>query len=515
MRRLPARFDDLRIKHKILAGHIALIVPLGAIVILVAAMGSQILAQSASISRDLVPALANLESVRSTGLDVIETTNTYVVTSLNGAPNTQTRGSRLADAAEAALQARNAFDKAVNGVPPTKSDQGGSTLRQDIAFARDAILAQGGKVASLIADGAPTSVVVQLSDDFTDAAASFRALIDSAIELEQAKLRARQRELDANIWVSIVIVTAFGLAAMGLALTGGHYIAKRIATPILELHDAAVRIGEGSFESLPPNHSRDEVGALVTAFRNMVDQLKDMVERLARQERLATLGQLAGTVGHELRNPLFAITNSLYILREEIRDQTDGTKRALARIDRNVERCNAIVGDLLDYARPRELHREEVEVDKWLAEMLDDYAVPDGVTLRRELAPAGAAMVDRNRFRQVMVNLLDNAAQAIMDARRNGSPAGPRQVTVRTQHGGPFVRIEVRDTGPGIPSDKLPKIFEPLFTTKSFGVGLGLPTVRQIVEEHGGTVDAACPPGEGATFTICLPRRSGQPAEAA
>jgi signal transduction histidine kinase len=328
MRRLPARFDDLRIKHKILAGHIALIVPLGAIVILVAAMGSQILAQSASISRDLVPALANLESVRSTGLDVIETTNTYVVTSLNGAPNTQTRGSRLADAAEAALQARDAFDKAVNGVPPTKSDQGGSTLRQDIAFARDAILAQGGKVASLIADGAPTSVVVQLSDDFTDAAASFRALIDSAIELEQAKLRARQRELDANIWVSIVIVTAFGLAAMGLALAGGHYIAKRIATPILELHDAAVRIGEGSFESLPPNHSRDEVGALVTAFRNMVDQLKDMVERLARQERLATLGQLAGTVGHELRNPLFAITNSLYILREEIRDQTDGTKHA-------------------------------------------------------------------------------------------------------------------------------------------------------------------------------------------
>jgi hypothetical protein len=84
MRRLPARFDDLRIKHKILAGHIALIIPLGAIVILVAAMGSQILAQSASISRDLVPALANLEHVRSTGLDVIETTNTYVVTSLNG-----------------------------------------------------------------------------------------------------------------------------------------------------------------------------------------------------------------------------------------------------------------------------------------------------------------------------------------------------------------------------------------------------------------------------------------------
>src|SRR5262245_60963127 len=267
---------------------------------------------------------------------------------------------------------------------------------------------------------------------------------------------------------------------MVLGLAAGHQIAKRIATPILELHDAAIRIGQGSFESLPPSRSQDEVGALVTAFRNMVDQLKDMVERLARQERLATLGQLAGTVSHELRNPLCAITSSLYILNEEVKDQTEGTKRALARIDRNIERCTAIVGDLLDYARSRELHREEIEVDKWLAEMLDDYAVAEGVMLRRELAPAGLAMVDRDRFRQVMVNLLDNAAQAMMGSGQGGSQAGSlqiRRITVRTESGGPFVRIAVSDTGPGIPPDKLPKIFEPLFTTKSFAVGLGLPTV--------------------------------------
>jgi signal transduction histidine kinase len=193
-----------------------------------------------------------------------------------------------------------------------------------------------------------------------------------------------------------------------------------------------------------------------------------------------------------------------------MKDQTASTDRALTRIDRNVERCNAIVGDLLDYARSRELHREEVEVDKWLAEMLDDYTVPEGVTLRRELVSAGAVMVDRNRFRQVMVNLLDNAAQAMLEPGQRASPAGLRQMTVRTEAGGPFLRIEVSDTGPGIPPDKLPKIFEPLFTTKSFGVGLGLPTVRQIVEEHGGTVDVACLPGEGATFTIRLPRCAGQ-----
>jgi signal transduction histidine kinase len=515
MRRFPTRFADLRIRHKILAGHIALILPLGAAVVLVGVTGSQILAQSASITHDLVPALATLEHVRSTGLDVIETTNTYVVASLNEAPTAQVHDLRLADAAESARQARTTFDQTVGAMAQTVGEQDDSTLRQDIAFARDAILAQGARLATLIAAGASTSVVVQLSNDFTDAAASFRALIDSAIELEQAKLRARQRDLDANIWISIVIVTAFGVTAMVLALVGGHYIARRIATPIRELHDAAIRIGQGSFESLPPARSQDEVGALVTAFRNMVDQLKDLVERLARQERLATLGQLAGTVSHELRNPLCAITSSLYILNEEVKDQTEGTKRALARIDRNVERCTAIVGDLLDYARSRELHREELDIDMWLAEMLDDYTVPAGLTLRRHLGSAGAAMVDRNRFRQVMVNLLDNAAQAMMGSGQSGSSAGPHQITVRTESGGPFVRIAVSDTGTGIPPDKLPKIFEPLFTTKSFGVGLGLPTVRHIVEEHGGTVDVACPPGEGATFTILLPRLGGRSAVAA
>ena len=120
---------------------------------------------------------------------------------------------------------------------------------------------------------------------------------------------------------------------------------------------------------------------------------------------------------------------------------------------------------------------------------------------------SGAAVaIDREQFRQVIANLMENAAQAMTDP--GWVPPSGRQLTVtlRTETAGPFVRLSVIDTGPGIPADRLPRIFEPLFTTKSFGVGLGLPTVRQIVEQHGGTIDATSAVEEGATFAIPPPR---------
>jgi signal transduction histidine kinase len=124
--------------------------------------------------------------------------------------------------------------------------------------------------------------------------------------------------------------------------------------------------------------------------------------------------------------------------------------------------------------------------------------------------------LDRERFRQIIVNLVDNAAQALADVAWTPSDDRQRTITVRTEAAGPHVRISVADNGPGIPQDRLPKIFEPLFTTKSSGVGLGLSIVRQIVEQHGGTIDVESQVDIGTTFTIFLPRRqSGQEPTAA
>ncbi|MGH6959920.1 MAG: ATP-binding protein, partial [Dongiaceae bacterium] len=169
--------------------------------------------------------------------------------------------------------------------------------------------------------------------------------------------------------------------------------------------------------------------------------------------------------------------------------------------------CNGIITDLLEFTRVRDLNRQVSPIDAWLAELLDEHELPAGVELRREMSCGSDVALDKDRFRQVLVNLLDNAAQAMLDSSWEPGADRPRRITVRTEIAGPHVRLSVLDTGPGIAPDLRAKIFEPLFTTKNFGVGLGLPTVRQIVEQHGGTIEVDSAPERGTEFVIWLPRQ--------
>ncbi|MGH6930323.1 MAG: sensor histidine kinase, partial [Dongiaceae bacterium] len=211
---------------------------------------------------------------------------------------------------------------------------------------------------------------------------------------------------------------------------------------------------------------------------------------------------------HELRNPLSAIRNSMALLRQLTIGKVTGVERSLDRIDRNIERCARIINDILDFTRVRDLQREQVSLDAWLGDTIGEIAVPPQVTLRREFSFGAEIALDRDRFRQIVVNLIDNAAQALVDIGWTVPDDRQRTITVRTEDAGPYVRLSVSDNGPGIPTDRLPKIFEPLFTTKSFGVGLGLPTVRQIVEQHSGTIDVESTVDHGTVFTIWLPRHA-------
>ena len=266
------------------------------------------------------------------------------------------------------------------------------------------------------------------------------------------------------------------------------------------------RTGEGGVVGIRTDISARKEAEL--QLQKTLDELKAATERLARQERLSMLGQVAGTVSHELRNPLSAIRNTMALLRQLTVGKALGVERALDRVDRNVDRCARIIDDILDFTRVRELNREPVKLDGWLGETVAEISVPASVIVRREFLFGDEAPLDRERFRQIIVNLIDNAAQALADA--GWTPADDRQrtITVRTEAAGPHVRLSVSDNGPGIPQDRLPKIFEPLFTTKSFGVGLGLPTVRQIIEQHGGTIDVESTVDVGTTFTIWLPRQA-------
>jgi PAS domain S-box-containing protein len=274
-------------------------------------------------------------------------------------------------------------------------------------------------------------------------------------------------------------------------------------------HRWAREYGQGIFGEAGELLHLDGAVFDVTELRQALDQAKEAMDKLSRQERLAALGQVAGTVSHELRNPLAAIRNSMALIRQLTAEKGLGVERAVDRVERNIARCNGIISDLLEFTRKRDLNRTATAIDAWLAETLDEHAVTESVTVVRDLSSSGVVALDRDRFRQVMVNLLDNAAQAMTIS--GWSPTDGRRLTivVKSEAAGPHVRLSVTDNGPGITSENQAKIFEPLFTTKASGVGLGLPTVRTIVEQHGGTIDVESTVDVGTTFVVWLPRQSG------
>jgi signal transduction histidine kinase len=228
-------------------------------------------------------------------------------------------------------------------------------------------------------------------------------------------------------------------------------------------------------------------------------ELRAAQSELVRKERLSALGQLTATMAHELRNPLSAIRNTLFAVKETAANKGIDLERPLTRVERSVARCDRIINDLLDYTRVKELHLAELAPDPWIEEVLSEQRLPAGIELERRLDADCMIAIDPERVRRVLINLIDNAAQAMPEDARE------RKITVTTallDDG--HCEFAVADTGAGIAADVLPKVFEPLFSTKSFGTGLGLPMVKQIVEQHGGTITITSEIGKGTRVTVRL-----------
>ena len=252
----------------------------------------------------------------------------------------------------------------------------------------------------------------------------------------------------------------------------------------------------------------DEIGILAKEFDGMLDELLET-------EGLAVLGKITATVSHELRNPLGAMRNSVFAVAESTRGKGLDVERALERVDRNIQRCDGIIRDLLDFAAQRELDTAAIAIDDWIAKRLDEQDAPEGIAIFRTLdAPGAEALVDTEQIKCVIDKLVDNACQAITEAEASGDEDVAKAVRIETRLAGGRLEISVSDEGPGIPPEVLPKIFEPLFSTKGFGVGVGLPTAKRIMELHGGGIEITSEPGQGTRVLLWLPLCGTQQAAA-
>jgi signal transduction histidine kinase len=249
-------------------------------------------------------------------------------------------------------------------------------------------------------------------------------------------------------------------------------------------------------------HAHDE---LVAARGDKLEAERARLEaetKLLKVQRLAVLGQVTGAVAHELHAPLIAIRETLAALREIVADSGSELEKPVARMERSIERCERMSSDLLEYTSARELQPMSVGFDQWLGEVLARQRVSGPVKLSTELRAGNAvASFDLERIRRVVTDLIENACQALTEL----PSYYERRVVVRTGIAPGMVVLTVADTGPGIAPENLERIFDPLFSTKSFGTGLGLPIVKQIVEQHGGTIRIDSEVAHGTRVRISLP----------
>jgi signal transduction histidine kinase len=225
---------------------------------------------------------------------------------------------------------------------------------------------------------------------------------------------------------------------------------------------------------------------------------EDLLEKNRTAERLATIGQFAASIGHELRNPLGVVESSAFLVTrrlEQLSVDDTSVKRHMEKISSEVQRSNRTINDLLELARSRPLRRRRVDARAFVDKTVPEAHLPAGVEV--ELAvPAGLTIdADPDQLGRVLTNLLINAGQAM---------SGRGRVSVEAAREGAGTTFVVRDEGPGIPPEVRARIFEALFTTKAKGSGLGLSLCRRIAEAHGGTVTLV-PSERGAAFRVWIP----------
>lgn len=251
-----------------------------------------------------------------------------------------------------------------------------------------------------------------------------------------------------------------------------------------------------------------------------LERLRARAERRARTaERLAEIGKMTGGLAHEIRNPLSTIGMNAQLLAEGLEElpadfePRGRLSRRLGVLRREVERLGGILSDFLNYAGELRLDRRPADLNALVSELSDFFmpqAQQQGVRLRVDPAPLDLPiLVDTGHIKQAVLNLMLNAVQAMQPGQSAAPHAGPRELILKTERDEdgrePLVRLHVIDTGPGMSPETLARIFEPYFTTKAGGTGLGLPTTRRLVEAHGGAIDVRTEPGRGTDFTITLP----------
>lgn len=293
--------------------------------------------------------------------------------------------------------------------------------------------------------------------------------------------------------------------AVGIALT--IFLAKRYTTPIKNLVNDFKRVSAGDLSVTIPVTSHDEIGELAEGFNNMVEKLRErevLEKRLNEAEHLSRVGQLASGIAHEIRNPLNYISLAIDHLKTEMLPNCGDNCAELTeladKIKEEVRRANYMVLNFMNYGRPLKLRRVATPYPELLSRVLpvlQDRLQEQHIKVEQKIPPDLPCLwIDQELLRNCILNFVSNAAQAMPDG---------GTITLGAELSEGEAKLTFADQGSGISQEDIGKIFQPYFTTKDVGIGLGLAITERIIKEHGGQIYVVSEPGKGTLFTITLP----------
>ncbi len=348
-----------------------------------------------------------------------------------------------------------------------------------------------------------------------------------AITLTKSPVVGLRDQLIAN---HVVVTAALALLVLGV----GYTVTRAITRRILRLRDGAVEIGNGNLSHRIEENTNDEMGTLAREFNRMSDRLSEKTtqleqanrdleirvferteelqqsnvqlleaqSQLVRTEKFGALGELSAGVAHDLRNPLGAIRNGIFFVKSKLaKSEALAAEPKVAEylqvMDERIAQCDKIIEDLISFTRISSPNYSTVNLGDLLDSTLSGIDIPDGITLKNKYVNDSAEVeVDSLQLQRVFTNLIVNAYEAMLDG---GS------LTIDVQTMGPSAEVTITDTGPGISPEGLEKIFEPLFTTKIQGTGLGLAVCQQVLVKHSGSLEVHSELGVGTTFRVSFP----------
>ncbi len=310
-------------------------------------------------------------------------------------------------------------------------------------------------------------------------------------------------EILASHAIKRIVATSL---VFGLGIVLAVFLSLMYTRPIHNVVNAARSVATGDLTPELTTNRKDEIGELTHTFNYMVQKLREeraLEEKLREAEHLSGIAQLAKSIAHEIRNPLNFISLSIDHLKKKYIPQGDEEKEKfeslITSIKHEIQRLNKLVGDFLDYGKPLRLSLQDADIGILIHEVLElvwAKAEKDGIKIHYQNGELPNISVDPELIKSCIFNVVLNAFQAMPDG-------GDLTVLTRTSNGKAHIIIE--DTGVGVSKENLQKLFDPFFSTKSTGLGLGLAMTKRVVEEHGGKVDFQSAEGKGSTITISLP----------